>query len=87
MFNILLLESIVSSCNIPSILLAVMDSAPRPLSPSAREAIQKALQRENTEQLSKRDAHILGLDIMDGNDERAQLDSFCSNVAIMEGKK
>ena len=77
----------MSSCNIPTIPLVVaqaMDPAPRPPSPSARNAIQSALRRENTEQLSTRDTHILGLNITDVKDEQAQLDS--SNVVIVEGE-
>ena len=36
-----------------------MNPAPRPPSPSAREATQKALRRENPNQLSSRDARVL----------------------------
>ena len=61
-----------------------MNPAPRPPSPSAREAIQKALRRENTEQLSKRDTLILGLSVTDVKQERARLDSLFSNAAIAE---
>lgn len=52
----------VSSCNIPTIPLTVaqaMNPAPRPPSPSARAATQKALRRDNPDQLSSRDAEIL----------------------------
>ena len=72
-FNILLLEPVVSSCNIPTIPLVVaqaMEPAPRPPSPSTCEATQRALRRENTEQPSARDTLILGLN---------------SNATIVEG--
>ncbi|KAF8513895.1 hypothetical protein JB92DRAFT_2830233 [Gautieria morchelliformis] len=55
-------EAVVSSCNIPTIPLAVaqaMNPAPRPPSPSARDATQRALRRENPNQLSSRDARVL----------------------------
>jgi hypothetical protein len=53
---------VVSSCNIPTIPLTVaqaMNPAPRPPSPTARAATQKALRRDNPDQLSSRDAEIL----------------------------
>ena len=62
-----------------------MNPAPRPPSPSARAATQRALRRENTEELSTRDTRILGLELIDVNDERAQLDSFMNNAAMVEG--
>ena len=52
----------VSSVNVPTIPLAVaqaMNPAPRPPSPTARAATQRAMRRENTNQLSTRDAEIL----------------------------
>ncbi|EKM79743.1 hypothetical protein AGABI1DRAFT_106125 [Agaricus bisporus var. burnettii JB137-S8] len=55
-------KPVVSSCNIPTIPLTVaqaMNPAPRPPSPSARAATQKALRRDNPDQLSSRDAEIL----------------------------
>lgn len=55
-------EPVISSCNIPTIPLAVaqtMNPAPRPPSPTQRAATQKALRRENPNQLSTRDARIL----------------------------
>jgi hypothetical protein len=55
-------EPVVSSCNIPTIPLVVaqaMNPAPRPPSPGARAATQKALRRENPNQLSSRDARVL----------------------------
>ena len=63
-----------------------MDPAPRPPSPSAHEAIQMALRRENTEQLSKRDTLILGFNAADVKDGRARMDSFSRKVAIPEGE-
>ena len=53
---------VVSSVNVPTIPLAVaqaMNPAPRPPSPTARAATQRATRRENTNQLSTRDAEIL----------------------------
>ncbi|KAH8118838.1 hypothetical protein DFH11DRAFT_1569588 [Phellopilus nigrolimitatus] len=55
-------KPVISSCNIPTIPLAVaqtMNPAPRPPSPSQRDATQKALRRENPNQLSTRDARVL----------------------------
>ncbi|KAI9447510.1 hypothetical protein H4582DRAFT_2137033 [Lactarius indigo] len=55
-------KPVVSSVNIPTIPLAVaqaMNPAPRPPSPTARAATQRAMRRENTNQLSTRDAEIL----------------------------
>ncbi|KAF6761909.1 hypothetical protein DFP72DRAFT_877407, partial [Ephemerocybe angulata] len=55
-------KPVVSSCNIPTIPLIVaqtMNPAPRPPSPGARDATQKALRRENPNQLSSRDARVL----------------------------
>ena len=55
-------EPVISSCNIPTIPLSVaqtMNPSPRPPSPTQRAATQKALRRENPNQLSTRDARIL----------------------------
>lgn len=55
-------KPVISSCNIPTIPLSVaqtMNPAPRPPSPTQRAATQKALRRENPNQLSSRDARIL----------------------------
>ncbi|QRV73324.1 SH3 domain protein [Ceratobasidium sp. AG-Ba] len=55
-------DPVRSSCNIPTIPLVVaqqMNPAPRPPSPSEREAAQRAARRENPNQLSSRDARIL----------------------------
>lgn len=65
-----------------------MNPAPRPPSPTARAATQKALRRENPNQLSTRDAQILmGLssssnNTADGKDGRIRLDSFFTNRDI-----
>lgn len=87
-------EPVVSSVNIPTIPLTVaqaMNPAPRPPSPTARAATQKALRRENPNQLSTRDARILmGLPnsdnanrIDDGKDsERGRLESFFANQPV-----
>ncbi|KAH9987791.1 hypothetical protein BJV77DRAFT_1024192 [Russula vinacea] len=55
-------KPVVSSVNVPTIPLTVaqaMNPAPRPPSPTARAATQRAMRRENTNQLSTRDAEIL----------------------------
>ncbi|KAI9457942.1 hypothetical protein BJY52DRAFT_1270491 [Lactarius psammicola] len=55
-------KPVVSSVNVPTIPLSVaqaMNPAPRPPSPTARAATQRAMKRENTNQLSTRDAEIL----------------------------
>ncbi|KAG2343720.1 hypothetical protein BDR05DRAFT_962839 [Suillus weaverae] len=83
-------KPVVSSVNIPTIPLTVaqaMNPAPRPPSPTARDATQKALRRENPNQLSSRDARILmGLpspDVSDPQDsERTRLDSFFTQQSI-----
>ncbi len=57
-----LLGPVISSCNIPTIPLVVaqaMNPAPRPPSPSARDATQRAMRREDTSHLSTRDARVL----------------------------
>ncbi|KAG5635290.1 hypothetical protein H0H81_011818 [Sphagnurus paluster] len=74
-------KPVISSCNIPTIPLTVaqaMSPAPRPPSPTARDATQKALRRENPNQLSSRDARILmGLPSSNDNKEdRTRLESF-----------
>ncbi|OCH94505.1 hypothetical protein OBBRIDRAFT_747510 [Obba rivulosa] len=83
---------VVSSCNIPTIPLTVaqaMNPAPRPPSPTARDATQRALRRENPSQLSSRDAQVLlmGMPAKDKaspnqNGERARLDSFFTNDTV-----
>ena len=74
---------VISSVNIPTIPLSVaqaMNPAPRPPSPTARAATQKALRRENTNQLSTRDAQVLmgGVPSTEGS-ERTRLDSVFSS--------
>ncbi|THH29883.1 hypothetical protein EUX98_g4312 [Antrodiella citrinella] len=72
---------VVSSSNIPTIPLTVaqaMNPAPRPPSPTARDATQRAHRRENPNQLSSRDAQIL-MSLPSNhkaNNERTRLDSF-----------
>ncbi|KAJ7459106.1 hypothetical protein B0H11DRAFT_179716 [Mycena galericulata] len=83
-------KPVVSSCNIPTIPLMVaqaMNPAPRPPSPTARAATQRAMRRENTDQPSTRDARVLMLTGFATNDanpkeERARLDSFFTNEAV-----
>ncbi|KIJ69829.1 hypothetical protein HYDPIDRAFT_171807 [Hydnomerulius pinastri MD-312] len=87
-------KPVVSSVNIPTIPLTVaqaMNPAPRPPSPTARAATQKALRRENPNQLSTRDARILmGLPSPDNTaqtedakeSERIRLDSFFANQPV-----
>ncbi|EIN11034.1 hypothetical protein PUNSTDRAFT_142897 [Punctularia strigosozonata HHB-11173 SS5] len=83
-------KPVVSSVNIPTIPLAVaqtMNPAPRPPSPTARDATQKALRRENTNQLSSRDARVLmGLPSetadVDPVPERTRLESVFTSPSI-----
>jgi hypothetical protein len=83
-------KPVVSSVNIPTIPLTVaqaMNPAPRPPSPTARDATQKALRRENPNQLSSRDARVLmGLPSPDANDtqdsEQTHLDSLFTQQSI-----
>jgi hypothetical protein len=81
-------KAVVSSCNIPTISLVVaqtMNPAPRPPSPSAREATQRALRRDNTEQLSTRDTRILmGFNIDETKDEQARLDGSEEAAAMAD---
>ncbi|KAH9959220.1 hypothetical protein BC827DRAFT_1214888 [Russula dissimulans] len=83
-------KPVVSSVNVPTIPLAVaqaMNPAPRPPSPTARAATQRAMRRENTNQLSTRDAEILmslGPATLPTNDDklgnRRGLESFFSEL-------
>ncbi|KAI1795003.1 hypothetical protein LXA43DRAFT_993043 [Ganoderma leucocontextum] len=77
---------VMSSCNIPTIPLTVaqaMNPAPRPPSPTAREATQKALRRENPNQLSSRDAQVLLMGMPNKNQsERTRLESFFTNDTV-----
>lgn len=80
------IEPVISSCNIPTIPLAVaqtMNPAPRPPSPSQRDATQKALRRENPNQLSTRDARVLmGLPSAHNQQESEQTNSGESFVTV-----
>ncbi|KAJ8455127.1 hypothetical protein ONZ45_g19042 [Pleurotus djamor] len=82
-------KPVVSSCNIPTIPLTVaqaMNPAPRPPSPTARDATQKALRREDPNKLSGRDALVLGLPPNgDTKDERTKLESFFSDRDSVNG--
>ncbi|KAL1742816.1 hypothetical protein HDZ31DRAFT_65600 [Schizophyllum fasciatum] len=83
-------KPVVSSVNIQTIPLMVaqaMNPAPRPPSPTAREATQKAMRRENPNQLSSRDARVLmGLpSSTDTKEERARLESFFTNETVDPG--
>ncbi|KAF9069085.1 hypothetical protein BDP27DRAFT_1325996 [Rhodocollybia butyracea] len=74
-------KPVISSVNIPTIPLMVaqaMNPAPRPPSPTARDATQKAMRRENPNQLSSRDARVLmGLPTnSDTKEDRVKLQSF-----------
>ncbi|KAH9942598.1 hypothetical protein B0H21DRAFT_751037 [Amylocystis lapponica] len=80
---------VVSSCNVPTIPLTVaqaMNPAPRPPSPTAREATQKALRRENPNQLSSRDAQVLLMGVpakeKTPTGERTRLESFFTNDTL-----
>ncbi|KAF7307159.1 hypothetical protein MIND_00509500 [Mycena indigotica] len=83
-------KPVVSSCNIPTIPLMVaqaMNPAPRPPSPTARAATQRAMRRENTDQPSTRDARVLMLTGFATSDntpkeERTRLDSFFTNETV-----
>ncbi|KAG6842982.1 hypothetical protein H0H93_002664, partial [Arthromyces matolae] len=61
-----------------------MNPAPRPPSPGSRAATQKAMRRENTNQLSTRDARVLmGLPSPEGEvDERPRVTSFFANQTV-----
>ncbi|KAF7347573.1 hypothetical protein MVEN_01513900 [Mycena venus] len=86
-------KPVVSSVNIPTIPLIVaqaMNPAPRPPSPTARAATQRAMRRENTDQPSTRDARVLmltGFATADAapKEERARLDSFFTTETIGSG--
>ncbi|KAJ3862371.1 hypothetical protein EV359DRAFT_45309 [Lentinula novae-zelandiae] len=85
-------KPVISSVNIPTIPLMVaqaMNPAPRPPSPTARDATQKALRRENPNQLSSRDARVLmGLPTnSDTKEERVKLESFFSSTTVDDASK
>ncbi|KIY68400.1 hypothetical protein CYLTODRAFT_421620 [Cylindrobasidium torrendii FP15055 ss-10] len=74
-------QPVISSVNIPTIPLMVaqaMNPAPRPPSPTQRDATQRALRRDNPNQLSSRDARVLmGLPSgSESKDERARVNTF-----------
>ncbi|KAG8905271.1 polar growth protein [Tulasnella sp. 403] len=73
---------VVSSCNIPTIPLSIaqaMNPAPRPPSPTARDATQRALRRDNVNQLSSRDALVLmGMAGEPDSTDKARLEQFFS---------
>ncbi|KAJ7816915.1 hypothetical protein B0H14DRAFT_2374257, partial [Mycena olivaceomarginata] len=81
-------KPVVSSVNIPTIPLIVaqaMNPAPRPPSPTARAATQRAMRRENTDQPSTRDARVLMLTGFVNaetppKEERTRLDSFTTET-------
>jgi hypothetical protein len=67
-----------------------MNPAPRPPSPGARDATQKALRRENPHQLSSRDARVLmglpspDLNVTNHNGERTRLENFFADGVVAE---
>ncbi|KAI0941212.1 hypothetical protein AcV7_002842 [Taiwanofungus camphoratus] len=85
-------DLVVSSCNIPTIPLTVaqaMNPAPRPPSPTARAATQRAMRPENPNQLTQRDAQVLlmGVPAKDKgvnaqHAERTRLESFFTNDTL-----
>jgi hypothetical protein len=84
-------EPVVSSVNIPTIPLTVaqaMSPPPRPPSPTARDATQKALRRTNPNQLSNRDAQVLLMgnlpsgEMRGNGGERARIESFFTNDTV-----
>ncbi|KIY43160.1 hypothetical protein FISHEDRAFT_62927 [Fistulina hepatica ATCC 64428] len=70
---------VVSSANVHTIPLMVaqaMNPSPRPPSPTARAATQRAMRRGNPNQLSSRDARVLmGIPDGDGPSERARFEA------------
>ena len=91
------IDPVVSSSNIPTIPLTVaqaMNPAPRPPSPTARDATQRAHRRDNPNQLSSRDAEILLMPMpgkdksVNGHSERTRIDSFFTDdSASTQGKE
>lgn len=84
-------KPVISSVNIPTIPLTVaqaMNPPPRPPSPTARDATQKALRRSNPNQLSTRDAQVLlmgnipHVDTRENGGERARIESFFTNDTV-----
>jgi len=71
--------------NIPTIPLLVaqaMNPAPRPPSPTQRAATQKAMRRENPNQLSSRDARVLMGASGEEGKERAKLDTVFTESTV-----
>ncbi|KAL0950372.1 hypothetical protein HGRIS_010337 [Hohenbuehelia grisea] len=80
-------KPVVSSCNIPTIPLMVaqaMNPAPRPPSPTARDATQKALRRENPHQLSSRDARVLMGLPSEGKDDKARVENVFADESPVD---
>jgi len=80
-------DPVRSSCNVPTIPLAIaqqMNPAPRPPSPSEREAAQRASRRENPNQLSSRDARILMGLPENGPPPRSPADQYRMNSFFAE---
>jgi hypothetical protein len=84
-------EPVISSVNIPTIPLTVaqaMSPPPRPPSPTARDATQKAMRRPDLNHLSTRDAQVLRMGNMPAADklanggERARIESFFTNDTV-----
>ena len=61
-----------------------MNPAPRPPSPTARDATQRALRRENPNQLSSRDARVLMGLSSDMGSGPTRLDSFFAEYTALE---
>ncbi|EDR12680.1 uncharacterized protein LACBIDRAFT_292707 [Laccaria bicolor S238N-H82] len=84
------IQPVISSCNIPTIPLVVaqaMNPAPRPPSPTARDATQRALRRENPNQLSSRDARVLMGLSSDMGSGQTHLDSFFAEHSVLENEQ
>ncbi|KAF8632449.1 hypothetical protein AX15_001885 [Amanita polypyramis BW_CC] len=91
-------KPVISSCNIPTIPLTVaqaMNPAPRPPSPSARAATQKAHRSKDLESLGVRDLNevpdhatlvLMGLQPQNDSSEEARADTLSSKTDKDEGK-
>ncbi|KAJ3556322.1 hypothetical protein NM688_g2090 [Phlebia brevispora] len=81
---------VVSSSNIPTIPLTVaqaMNPSPRPPSPTARAATQRAHRRENPNQLSSRDAQILLMGQKSPSLNSPSLNSPSLNGSFQDGER